>query len=333
MRWLGWGGGVVVVLVAMGAIYAWGAGLFWPCEALGRGNGNCERILSLDGRQISAMTLLPDGAVLAVTRGSGPFPETGQELATIDAETGAIISQIALDVLAPEASVSGIAVNGDATRVALSVLNEDTQVIDRSGNPVAAFSPSLPAFFGFDAEGRVLMRRLGNEYGLDPAQEILAYDPATPDAEPVAVDIAAAGTILSAGLNLAFSPDGTLFAQALPALRGRGVAGLRAGLVERPDVSGLLLATRVPEDCSPTFVDIGFSPGGGRIAATFECNHRWGNEGSKLAAWDINAGHLLADMSATDWWGDFLWIDEATLVVERYNGDTHLGELFRITLD
>lgn len=323
------------VLIALGGgVYAWGVGAFAPCEPLGTflASGLCRSIAEFNGRSIQALGRLPDGNLLVITRQSGTDPSEPQFIVEIASEEGVVVSETALHPIDPKATWTRAAVSRDGSLIAASILHEPTRVFDRRGHLLATLDIYQPAFLGFDRDGLLLAERGHYPEGLPQWDAVVAFDLSKPKQRPVGASSAEARAIFAHGVQTALSTDGATFAQALKGGRDSGIVGARVGAREHPSRPGVLLAARLATGCSYSLPSFAFSPDASRLAATFSCPPRWGATTSALIVWELDQAKLLATIP-TNWdWGEMLWLDDQSLVVERYNADARRGELRLVEL-
>lgn len=337
MEWNMRGGmlGAAVLLTGMiaGGVYAWGAGFFWPCEALSRltGNSQCTLVLKLDGQQLERFAVLPDGNVIGVTTEAG---RNGlHRLAVFDAETGAVLSDDPIPDYPADQSVSTLLVNHDGSRMLIDSLNGPAALLDRTGAVLGTYRWNIGAFAAFDGkDGRVLADPGFNRRGIPDADRTLVRNINESEewVEPF-VGPHPRG-FFSSGVSTVLSPRGTIYAQGLDGARDSGVAGLRIGTVDALDAPGRLLATRLREGCSYYLPRLAFSPDGTKLAAAFSCPPRWGTESSALVVWDMATYKTLARIATEKWWQLPRWTSESSLLVGRYDPDWGRSELFRVTV-
>jgi len=323
---------VIGVVAGIGAgVHAWGAGAFWPCEALGgmASAGRCTPILALDGRSLNGMDRLPDGNILAAARGAGTDPDTPVTLIEIDPEARQIVAETPLsEGIAANASVARIAVNGDGSRVALTGLRMPTTIVDREGRVERVFEHGLVAFMGFDAEGRLALEMGHNSTGIPDADRTQLFD----GDEPQTLAGAPPARMFASGVQTVLSDDGRLYAQGMEAPES-GLAAIRIGPADSRDAAGMLLAGQLRAGCSYSLPRLAFSPDGGKLAATFWCPDRWGTQSAALLVWDVTTGHTLARIPTHHGWSQPFWMDDTALLVSRYDPGRQRAELFEIRLD
>lgn len=335
--------GLGILIIAGAAAFGWAAGKHWPCETLGRlgSESVCSRILALEGRNLQGMDRLPNGNILSGARGPGPKPDTPLSLMEIDAASGRIVADTPLTQpywieaanAGPSApSFSRIAVSADGNLVAITALGMKTTIVDRQGNPKAVIDRSLPAFMAFDDQGRFLLEMGRNSSGIPEMDRTQVFDPADPTAEPVALTGKPPPGMFAQGVTTVLSGDGWFYAHAIPTMRDSGIAGVRVGPSNNRAAPGMLLAAKLREGCSYALPRLAFSPDTRKLAAAFDCSPRLGTESSALIVWDLEGRQTLARIPTAMPWSSMLWLDDETLVVERYDPDRKLGELFKIRL-
>lgn len=332
MRWKLASVGLAIVVIAAAGVYAWGAGLFWPCETLGRVLGDrCDRVLSMEARSLNGLAALPDGRLVSIAREPGTDPDGPVALVEIDAASGRVTGEVALAgaVLSSDASVSRIAVDVAGERLALSVADQPTTIIDRAGRVEATIDRVLPAYVAFDAEGRLLVEMGRNSTGIPDVDRTEVFDLAEPETPPVRLAGSPPPAMFASGVQTVLSGDGSLYARGVPSGRS-GTAGVQVGPVNDRDAPSLILATQLRPGCTYNLPPLAFSPDGSKLAAILSCSARWGTVGSALAVWNVATGDVLARIPTNHGFGDMLWQGEETLLVTRYDPDAPLAELFRV---
>src|SRR5690606_192752 len=145
-------------------------------------------------------------------------------------------------------------------------------------------------------------------------ENVLAFDPASPGGDPVPVPAGETMGMFASGVSAAVSADLRFFAQSLQTPRESGIAAIRVGALDRPDWPGQALATALRPGCGYLLPKLPFSPGGDRIAASFDCPPRWGTISSALVVWDIEDRRELARVPTQDEWRQIVWLDESSVV-------------------
>lgn len=108
--------------------------------------------------------------------------------------------------------------------------------------------------------------------------------------------------------------------------------GIRLVGRDEGNVPGMVLSAALDAGCRSPFVDLAFSPDGRYLAATFDCNAGWGQEGSALVLWSTETGAISHRIPTRHDWGKMLWTDQATLMLTRYDAQTRRAGLFRVSL-
>lgn len=334
MRWgfLGWILGLAAVALTGGAIYAWGAGWFWPCERLGIlfANGACEKVASFEDRNIGSFVALPNGNLLVATSAEGPDPSEPMSLAELDPKTGATIGDTPLPTLPPDARAARMAVNKDGSQVALSMLDEKTTVVGRDGQSLASFNRWIPAYLAFDDKGWLWLDMGHNVRGFADPDQAQGWNIANPGDEPVKANIADWSSLYRQGINTALSPDGTVYAQKIDQPYDSAVTGIRIGWVGSETQPGVFFGVTLRADCSYAASDISFSPFGTQVAAEFSCPERWGQTSTALAVWDYDKRETLLVLPAIDYFDTILWESADTILVDRYNFGPKTTDILRV---
>lgn len=310
------------------AIYAQGEGHFWPCEAMGTG-ATCEEVWHLDGRSMEAMAVRPDGFLSIISRGAGIDPDSPLMLHVVRPQSGVLMEETALDVLPGDALPSRASIDAIGSQMAF-VSPDFAIVVDRNGALIRDLGRGLPAFMGFDDQERLLIYQGTSNEVLPSAENVLAFD-AKVSAEPVALG-EVPGAMFSQGVNLAISPDGALVAQNMAEKESDGMAAVRLVRRDVPEAPGRLLSAELGDGCRYTFVELAFSPDGQQLAGTFDCIKRWGREGSALVIWNVADGTVAERIPTRHNWGRILWLDQATLMLTRYDVAAQRSGLFRVGL-
>lgn len=324
---------LVVLLLGGGTVWAWGAGWFWPCEPLGRlsGESQCNRIAALDGRQLQDYKLLADGTLLGVTRGPGTDPDVPPSLVTIDLDSGAVLTEHPIEGLADGWSTHTLIASPDEQLVMIDSLDGPAALLDREGQIVATHRWGLLGFSDFlDDAGRVISDPGLNRRGIPDNDRTMIRNLNESDTWLLPFLGPFPNGFFSRGVGTALSPDGTVYAQNLDGMRESGVAALRVGNVANLEAPGLLFAARLREGCNYFVPHIAFSPDGNRIAAAWWCPTRWGQESSALLVFDIEQNKAVARIPTDDWWSAPRWLDNDTVLVDRYHPDNPNTELFSI---
>lgn len=334
MRWglLCTGLGAVCVALAGGAIYAWGAGWFWPCERLGifLADGACESVAHFDNRNVGTFTMLANGNLLVATLPKGTERTDPIALVEIDANTGATIAETPLPGISLKARPVGIAVSRDETLVALSMYDERTKVIARDGTEVLSIDRWLPSFLAFDDKGW-LLTDMGRHFDGPPDPDgAEAWDIDNPASTPVKANIADWSTLFRQGVSAALSPDGDYFAQKLDQPHNSAVTGIRIGYIGDERDGGMFLGVSLRSDCSYATSEISFSPFGPQVAAEFSCPERWGQVSTALAVWDYQKSQQLLVLPGIDYFDTLHWESADTILVDRYNFGPETTDIFRV---
>lgn len=334
MRWgfLGWILGLAAVALTGGAIYAWGAGWFWPCERLGIpfSNGACASVAHFDNRNVGTFTTLANGNLLVATLAKGTERTDPIALVEVDATTGAIIAETPLPGISLEARPAGIAVSRDETLVALSLYDERTKVITRDGTEVLSIDRWLPAFLAFDNKGW-LLTDMGRHFDAPPDPDgAEAWDINNPASTPVAASIADWSALFRQGVSAALSPDGDYFAQKLDQPHNSPVTGIRIGYIGDERDGGMFLGVNLRPDCSYATSEISFSPFGPQVAAEFSCPERWGQTSTALAVWDYEKSEQLLVLPGIDYFDTLHWASADTILVDRYNFGPETTDILRV---
>jgi len=336
MRWGLFSGvlGLGAVALAGGAVYAWGAGWFWPCETIGIhfSGGACEKVATFEDRNVGSFLSLPNGHLLVATSAEGPDPATPMSLVEVDPANGATISDTPLPAFALKARTARMAVSGDGTQVALSMVDEKTTVVSRDGTPLASFNRWTPAFLAFDDKGWLWLDMGRNRNGFPEPDAAEAWAIADPGEEPVAANIADWSTLYRQGINTALSPDGTLYAQKIDQPYDSAITGIRVGYSGSETEPGIFLGLNLRADCSYATSEISFSPFGTQVAAEFSCPERWGQTSTALAVWDYDKRTTLLVLPGIDYFDTLLWQDANTILADRYNYGPQTTDILRISI-
>ena len=319
-----------------GAIYFWGEGAFWPCEPAGRllNGGACTHLITGD---IGGAERLPNGNLLVSLGAPEGDSSNAITLAEIPAMGGAVISETVLRANPVETHPLDLAVSPDGEQIAVvQAFGEgrrqyQVSVFDRQGAVLVEDLGWLPGYMAFDADGRLLLHPgalLGEAVNPGYAE---AYDLATSTVPQVA-NWNELGALFQKGTTLAYSPDGTVFAQVLDHVESTPFVGLRVGTVGYEDQPGVLLGASIRRGCNYSFSDIAFSPDGKRIAAVFDCPDDWGQVSSTLEVWDWSAGRHELSLPVVNGFSEPFWYDNTAIVAKRYNYVRGGTDLFRIAV-
>lgn len=324
---------VVVAAALGGTIYAWGAGWFWPCETLGRpfSAGACEKITTITDRSVGPFALLPNGNLLLATSGQGTDPTDPPSLVEIAPATGETLGTTVLTSLPPDARPVIMALNADASQIALSNSYERAVVVSRDGTTLATLDRWLPAYLAFDDKGYLLLDMGRNPDGLPSQDSAEAWDMTNPGTQPVAITPADTTKLFRQGINAAISADGT-FAQLIDHVSDSPITGLRVGKLGMENAPGSFFGVSLRAGCSHATGEVAFSPFGYQLAAEFSCPERWGQVSSALVVWDYEKNVTLLTVPTIDYFDDLVWQDTNTLLASRYNFGPKTTDLLRIAV-
>ncbi|WEK03018.1 MAG: hypothetical protein P0Y65_12465 [Candidatus Devosia phytovorans] len=330
--------GLVLALVLLlgGAIYAWGQGAFWPCEPAGRliHGGVCTHLITGD---IGGVAPLPNGNLLVSLGAPEGDDSNAITLAEIPATGGAVISETVLRANPVETHPLDLAVSPDGEQVAVvQAFSEGrtqykVSAFDRQGAVLAEDLGWLPGYMAFDAGNRLLFHPgalLGEAVNPGYAE---VYDLAVSPVPQVA-NWDELGALFQKGTTLAYSPDGTVFAQVLDHMESTSLVGLRVGTVGFEAQPGILLGASIRAGCNYSFSDLAFSPDGKRIAAVFDCPDDWGQVSSTMEVWDWSERQHLLTLPVVNGFSEPFWYDDNAIIAKRYNYVRGGTELFRIAV-
>lgn len=326
---------VLLGLLLVGAlVYFWGEGAFWPCEPAGRllGGGSCTHLITGD---VGGAARLPNGNLLVALGADEGDSSNAIRLVEIPATGGPVISETVLRDNPVETHPLGIAVSPDGEQVAVEQSfregrrRQQLSVFDRLGGFVAEDMGGLPGYMAFDARGRLLLHPDAILGELASPALAAAYDLSVSQV-PQPVNWNELGPLFQQGLTLAYSPDGTTFAQALDHAYATPFVGLRVYAVGLEDRPGQLLGASLRSGCHYNFIDLAFSPDGKRIAAVFDCPDRWGQVSSTLEVWDHTEGKHVLTVPVVNGFSDPFWYDDGSIIAMRYNYVRGGTDLFRI---
>jgi hypothetical protein len=320
--------GLALVLAAAGAVAHWGNGGLFPCGRVDRlvGHSECEVLAVLDGQQLEAMAMAPDGKLLAVKRAPGRAPSERQQLLRFDPRDGRLLSRTTLPDIAPRTSWLHLAVSPSGRRVAGGYLHEPMRVFDvASGRTLRTFDGPASET-GFLNDDVVLA---GRRYNPKPPKGTIW----TGYAQAYSVSTAArtksppaARWLFSRGVGEALSPSG-----AIVALEAGGSGGALVFLLRSSDGRRVRGLTGQIDDTDPTLPQLAFSPNGRLLAASFWAADRWFQEPTALFVWDTASGRLLHRLATRDQWRGLTWLaDSSALLAERYDAGARRTQLMRL---
>lgn len=325
--------GLATIIIAAGAIYGWGVGIFYPCGPLDRftRTSDCRILTSFDAAQLQALLELPDGNLLTVARQDGPEPTAPQRLLEVGLAGGAVLSETPIAGVPPGASWMNAALSPAGTQLAATMLDRQSAIIDRASGQVTAQFPLYSAgLVGFDGEDRVLIDRgeISSEHPPDIAAQVFS----TRDGSELGqLTDGAAKLIYTKGVSQAFSPDGALLAQHVETPGQSGIVAVRLADAAFQSWSGQLLTAPLGAWSQQLLPWLWFSPDGRYVAASFDGAAVWGKDTSALMIWDVQSLELVRRLPTRS--GEIenlVWLDDGRVAVTRFDLVARRGEILAV---